>query len=393
MPNEYIHDSKQDVRSTGQEVLLDVYKQLSLRVTRANNCELLTNDNRKILDLYGGHAVMHLGNGDTYFLSSVQEQMTNLLFQSNLLPLDIRTQAAENLLKIAPSSLSKVFFVNSGSEANENALKIACMYTKRKKILAVTGAFHGRSAAASAVTWNAKKSWYGFPRLPFDVEFIPRDDLIAARDMINDEVAAVIVEPIQGVAGAYDLSHEFVMALRKGCDKVSAILIVDEVQTGIGRSGNYFAIQNYNIEPDILTMAKSLGGGVPCAALMINQKYSSHLKIGDLGSTFGGGPIACAAINAVIRSIKKNNLLLNVKDLEIKIRETCQVGPIQRIQGKGFLLGLICDRPAHEIQSKLLKEDILTGTSAEKNILRLLPPLVLQTNHVNRLSKALASIK
>ena len=393
MPNEYIHDSKQDVRSTGQEVLLDVYKQLSLRVTRANNCELLTNDNRKILDLYGGHAVMPLGYGDTYFLSSVQEQMTNLLFQSNLLPLDIRTQAAENLLKIAPSSLSKVFFVNSGSEANENALKIACMYTKRKKILAVTGAFHGRSAAASAVTWNAKKSWYGFPRLPFDVEFIPRDDLIAARDMINDEVAAVIVEPIQGVAGAYDLSHEFVMALRKGCDKVSAILIVDEVQTGIGRSGNYFAIQNYNIEPDILTMAKSLGGGVPCAALMINQKYSSHLKIGDLGSTFGGGPIACAAINAVIRSIKKNNLLLNVKDLEIKIRETCQVGPIQRIQGKGFLLGLICDRPAHEIQSKLLKKDILTGTSAEKNILRLLPPLVLQTNHVNRLSKALASIK
>ena len=393
MPNEYIHDSKQDVRSTGQEVLLDVYKQLSLRVTRANNCELLTNDNRKILDLYGGHAVMPLGYGDTYFLSSVQEQMTNLLFQSNLLPLDIRTQAAENLLKIAPSSLSKVFFVNSGSEANENALKIACMYTKRKKILAITGAFHGRSAAASAVTWNAKKSWYGFPRLPFDVEFIPRDDLIAARDMINDEVAAVIVEPIQGVAGAYDLSHEFVMALRKGCDKVSAILIVDEVQTGIGRSGNYFAIQNYNIEPDILTMAKSLGGGVPCAALMINQKYSSHLKIGDLGSTFGGGPIACAAINAVIRSIKKNNLLLNVKDLEIKIRETCQVGPIQRIQGKGFLLGLICDRPAHEIQSKLLKKDILTGTSAEKNILRLLPPLVLQTNHVNRLSKALASIK
>ena len=393
MPNEYIHDSKQDVRSTGQEVLLDVYKQLSLRVTRANNCELLTNDNRKILDLYGGHAVMPLGYGDTYFLSSVQEQMTNLLFQSNLLPLDIRTQAAENLLKIAPSSLSKVFFVNSGSEANENALKIACMYTKRKKILAITGAFHGRSAAASAVTWNAKKSWYGFPRLPFDVEFIPRDELIAARDMINDEVAAVIIEPIQGVAGAYDLSHEFVMALRKGCDKVSAILIVDEVQTGIGRSGNYFAIQNYNIEPDILTMAKSLGGGVPCAALMINQKYSSHLKIGDLGSTFGGGPIACAAINAVIRSIKKNNLLLNVKDLEIKIRETCQVGPIQRIQGKGFLLGLICDRPAHEIQSKLLKKDILTGTSAEKNILRLLPPLVLQTNHVNRLSKALASIK
>ena len=393
MPNEYIHDSKQDVRSTGQEVLLGVYKQLSLRVSRANNCELLTNDNRKILDLYGGHAVMPLGYGDTYFLSSVQEQMTNLLFQSNLLPLDIRTQAAENLLKIAPSSLSKVFFVNSGSEANENALKIACMYTKRKKILAVTGAFHGRSAAASAVTWNAKKSWYGFPRLPFDVEFIPRDDLIAARDMINDEVAAVIVEPIQGVAGAYDLSHEFVMALRKGCDKVSAILIVDEVQTGIGRSGNYFAIQNYNIEPDILTMAKSLGGGVPCAALMINQKYSSHLKIGDLGSTFGGGPIACAAINAVIRSIKKNNLLLNVKDLEIKIRETCQVGPIQRIQGKGFLLGLICDRPAREIQSKLLKKDILTGTSAEKNILRLLPPLVLQTNHVNRLSEALASIK
>ena len=392
MSDKSIKDSNISFLKKEEQVMLGVYKQLSLSIISAKGCELITNDNRKILDLYGGHAVMPLGYGEKNFLDSVKTQMTELLFQSNLLPLGIRARAAENLIEIAPDDLAKVFFVNSGSEANENALKIACLATGRKKILAVSHAFHGRTAASSAVTWNAKNSWYGFPAMPFDVEFIPRDDLSAAKNMINSKIAAVIVEPVQGVAGAYDLSSDFLRTIRQKCSDVSAILIVDEVQSGMGRSGNYFAIQNYGIEPDILTTAKSLGGGVPCAALMTTDYLSDYLKVGDLGSTFGGAPLACAAINAVIESLSKNKLLQNVKNKEIEIRKKCLLGPVQKIQGMGFLLGLVCDRPATEVQAELLNRDILTGTSADRNVLRLLPPLILQSHHIDKLSDALASI-
>ena len=392
MSDKSIKNSNISFLKKEEQVMLGVYKQLSLSIISAKGCELITNDNRKILDLYGGHVVMPLGYGEKNFLDSVKTQMTKLLFQSNLLPLEIRARAAENLLAIAPDSLAKVFFVNSGSEANENALKIACLATGRKKILAVTHGFHGRTAAAAAVTWNAKNSWYGFPAMPFEVDFIPRDDLSAVKSMINSKIAAVIIEPIQGVAGAYDLSSDFLRSIRQKCSEASVVLIVDEVQSGMGRSGNYFAIQNYDIEPDILTTAKSLGGGVPCAALITTDYLSSYLKVGDLGSTFGGTPLACAAINAVIESLSKNKLLHNVKMMEKEIREKCLVGPVKNIQGKGLLLGLVCNRPATEIQTELLHRDILTGTSADNNVLRLLPPLILQSHHIDKLSDALASI-
>ena len=392
MSDKSIKNSNISFLKKEEQVMLGVYKQLSLSIISAKGCELITNDNRKILDLYGGHAVMSLGYGEKNFVDSVKTQMTKLLFQSNLLPLEIRARAAENLLAIAPDSLAKVFFVNSGSEANENALKIACLANGRKKILAVTHGFHGRTAAAAAVTWNAKNSWYGFPTMPFEVDFIPRDDLSAVKSMINSTIAAVIIEPIQGVAGAYDLSSDFLRSIRQKCSEASVVLIVDEVQSGMGRSGNYFAIQNYDIEPDILTTAKSLGGGVPCAALITTDYLSSYLKVGDLGSTFGGTPLACAAINAVIESLSKNKLLHNVKMMEKEIREKCLVGPVKNIQGKGLLLGLVCNRPATEIQTELLHRDILTGTSADNNVLRLLPPLILQSHHIDKLSDALISI-
>ena len=392
MSDKSIKNSNISFLKKEEQVMLGVYKQLSLSIISAKGCELITNDNRKILDLYGGHAVMSLGYGEKNFVDSVKTQMTKLLFQSNLLPLEIRARAAENLLAIAPDSLAKVFFVNSGSEANENALKIACLANGRKKILAVTHGFHGRTAAAAAVTWNAKNSWYGFPTMPFEVDFIPRDDLSAVKSMINSKIAAVIIEPIQGVAGAYDLSSDFLRSIRQKCYEASVVLIIDEVQSGMGRSGNYFAIQNYDIEPDILTTAKSLGGGVPCAALITTDYLSSYLKVGDLGSTFGGTPLACAAINAVIESLSKNKLLHNVKMMEKEIREKCLVGPVKNIQGKGLLLGLVCNRPATEIQTELLHRDILTGTSADNNVLRLLPPLILQSHHIDKLSDALISI-
>ena len=371
--------------------MIPVYGQLPFVPERASGCEIVTTDGRRILDMYGGHAVASLGYGHPRLLDAIREQSERLLFQSNAVALDVRAAAAEQLLAIAPANLTRVFFVNSGAEANENSLRIACMATGRKKILAITHGFHGRTAAAAAVTWKAADSWYGFPNTPFDVDFIPRNDIAAAHAMIDDSVAAVIFEPIQGVAGAYDLSMGFMQALSDACKSSAVILIADEVQSGMGRTGSYFAVDTYSVEPDILTSAKSLGGGIPCAALLTSEKLSALMQPGDLGSTFGGGPIASAAILAVIETIQAENLLENVRQREAEIRQHCLVGPVTEIQGRGLLLGLVCDRPAREVQSALLEQNILAGTSADPNVLRLLPPLVLESGHVRRLAQALAA--
>ena len=343
-----------------EKSLIQAYSQLPISVAEGYECELITNDGERIIEFLGGHAVVPLGYGHKGYIDAVQTQMKKLLFQSNLLPLDIRANTASQLLSISPKNLKKVFFVNSGSEANENALKIACHYTKRKKILSISHAFHGRTAAAAAVTWGSE-SWYGFPSKPFEVEFIPRNNSDLARKMINSDIAAVIVEPIQGVAGAFDLSEEFLKSIRDACNDHSVLMIVDEVQSGMGRSGKYFAIQNFNIEPDIMTAAKSLGGGLPCSVIFINSLLDENIKKGELGSTFGGNPVICSAIEFVIQLIKEKNILKNVIEREKEIRELCITGPVNEIQGKGLLLGLHTELPAQEIQKKLIKKNNLTG--------------------------------
>ena len=378
-------------RERESAAMIPVYGQLPFVPERAAGCDIVTSSGRRILDLYGGHAVSALGYGHPHLLRAIQDQSQRLLFQSNAVAVGVRAQAAENLAAIAPASLTRVFFTNSGAEANENALRIACMTRNRGKILAITHGFHGRSAAASAVTWNAAESWYGFPQLPFEVDFIPRNDVDAAYSMIDADVAAVIFEPIQGVAGAFDLSLDFITALRRATRACDVLLIADEVQSGMGRSGRFFSVQAYDTEPDMLTSAKSLGGGVPCGALLVNEELSAAMKPGDLGSTFGGGPLAAAAIVAVIETIQKEDLLANVRAREAEIREHCIVGPVTSIQGMGLLLGLRCDRPAREVQAALLDHDILTGTSADPEVVRLLPPLLLQSAHVGRLAEALAN--
>ncbi len=370
---------------------MPVYGHLPFTPVRAAGCDIVTDDGRRILDMYGGHAVAALGYGHPKLSEAIRQQSQNLLFQSNMVALDVRAEAAEKLLSIAPSNLASVFFVNSGAEANENALKVACRITGRRKVLAITHGFHGRTAAASAVTWNSDR-WYGFPNKPFDVEFIERNNSDHARELIDDSVAAVIFEPVQGVAGGFDLSEEFQLTLRAATAKHGALLIADEVQSGMGRSGHFFAVQAYSIEPDLLTSAKSLGGGFPCGALMASADVTASLGSGDLGTTFGGGPVAAAAIIAVIDTIREENLLQNVRDREAEIRETCVTGPIQRVQGMGLLLGLICDRPAREVRDALLEHDVLAGLSADPHSLRILAPLVIQSHHIKHLSDALASI-
>jgi len=392
MKNTALKPSAQSAREREALATIPVYGQLAIEPAHGEGCDIVTTDGRRILDLYGGHAVAALGYGHPRLTRAIDDQSRTLLFQSNACALAIRALAAEKLVSIAPDNLSRAFFVNSGAEANENALRIACMTSKRGKILAITEGFHGRTAAAAAVTWNSADRWYGFPRTPFEVGFIPRNDVDAARSMIDADTAAVIFEPIQGVAGAFDLSTEFVHALRQACSACGALLIADEVQSGMGRSGRYFAVDHHEMQPDMMTCAKSLAGGVPCGALLVSEELSSAMGRGDLGSTFGGGPLASAATVAVIETIQQEDLLANVRAREAEIRAQCQVGPVRSIRGKGLLLGLRCDRPAREVQAALLEGDILTGSSADPAILRLLPPLILQSAQVARLAAALAGI-
>lgn len=378
-----------DARSRETALTIPVYGQLPFVPVRAAGCDIITASGRRILDLYGGHAVAALGYGHPRLVEAIQRQSKELLFQSNAVALDIRAEAAEQLISIAPNNLHRTFFVNSGAEANENALRMAFVTTGRKKMLAITQGFHGRTAAAAAVTWNSDR-WYGFPMLPFDVDFIPRDDCDAAKKMIGDDVAAVIFEPVQGVAGAHDLSTDFVETLRAATASHGTLLIADEVQSGIGRSGQFFAVQIYGIEPDILTSAKALGGGIPCGAVLCSDEIAGRFGPGDLGTTFGGGPVAAAAIVAVIKSIKAEGLLQNVRHRELQIREQCVVGPVRKIQGLGLLLGLVCDRPAVDVRDFLLDHDILTGTSGDPEVVRILAPLILEEQHVTRLADTLA---
>jgi acetylornithine/succinyldiaminopimelate/putrescine aminotransferase len=304
----------------------------------------------------------------------------------------VRTRAAERLVRFSALPMTSVFFVNSGAEANENALKLAFRMTSRAQIVAVEGSFHGRTAAAGAVTWGAQAKWYSFPRTPFDVAFTPRGNIEAIARSVTDKTAAVIVEPVQGLAGAVDLGKPFLEALRRRCDEVGALLIFDEVQCGMGRVGYPFAANMYGVLPDMITTAKALGNGFPCAALLTSAKVSAVFKLDLLGTTFGGGPMACAVVEAVIDAIESEHLLDRVRRVGKYIRETCIVGPVTGHQGAGFLTGLRTTRPAKEIQAELLECGILAGTATDANILRLLPPFILEEEHVDMLRDTLADL-
>ncbi len=372
--------------------LAPVYAQWPLEVTGASGVHLHTRDGRRILDLYGGHAVAALGYSHPRWLAALEAQAKSLLFQSNAVPLEVRARAATRLSHFAGLGLDTVFFVNTGAEANENALKLALRITGRRKVVAVEGSFHGRTAAAGAVTWGAAKKWYGFPQAPFDVEFLPRGDLGAIERVVGHDTAAVIVEPVQGVAGAVDLGAPFLAALRVRTAATCALLVFDEVQCGMGRTGFPFAANMHGIAPDMITTAKALGAGFPCSALLMAGHVAAHLRVDDLGTTFGGGPMACALIEAVVDIIEREGLLANVRDRARQLRETCVVGPVESVQGAGLLAGLRTRRPAKDVQRELLERDILTGTSADPNVVRVLAPYVLEESHVAQLRDALASL-
>ena len=374
-----------------RDFLAPVFAQYPFEVASAQGVWLLNSRGERVLDLYGGHAVAALGYGHPGWTDALAAQARSCNFQTNAIPMRIRVRAAQRLVRFSKLDLTSVFFVNSGAEANENALRLAFRMTGRPHVAAVEGAFHGRTAAAAAVTWGSDK-WYGFPQKPFDVSFMPRGDLAAIAAQVTDRTAAVIVEPVQGLAGAIGLGRPYLQALRHRCDEVGAQLIFDEVQCGFGRIGHPFAANLYGVMPDMITVAKALGNGFPCAALLTSAKVSASLSLGLLGTTYGGGPMACAAIEAVIDAIETQDLLENVRRVSDYIRRTCIVGPVQASQGEGFLLGLRTSRPAKQIQAELLEGGILTGTASDSHIVRLLPPFILQEEHVDMLRDALARL-
>jgi acetylornithine/N-succinyldiaminopimelate aminotransferase len=376
---------------SSRDFLAPVFSQYPLEVASATGVWLLNTRGERVLDLYGGHAVAALGYAHPGWTDALASQARACNFQTNAIPMRIRIRAAERLVRFSQLDFASVFFVNSGAEANENALRLAFRMTSRTHVAAVEGAFHGRTAAAGAVTWGSE-SWYGFPRKPFDVSFMPRGDTGAISAHVGERTAAVIVEPVQGLAGAVDLGKAYLDALRRRCDEVGAQLIFDEVQCGLGRVGHPFAANLYGVTPDMITVAKALGNGFPCAALLTSSKVSGSLGVGLLGTTYGGGPMACAAMEAVIEAIESQDLLANVRRVSDYIRRTCIVGPVKAIQGEGFLLGLRTTRPAKQIQAELLESGILAGTASDAHIVRLLPPFILQEEHVDMLRDALASL-
>lgn len=367
---------------------LATYKKMPIVAERGDGVWLYTSDGDKYLDLYGGHAVAGTGHCHPHVVNAIREQSAQLLFYSNLVYSTARAHAAEKLVSIAP--LDKVFFCNSGTEANENAMRMARMSTQREKIITFSGGFHGRTADAISATFLGKYREIGKPNVPghLEAEF---GNIDSVRALVDETVAAIMLEPIQSMAGVRMAHVDFYRSLRQLCDERGIVLIYDEVQTGVGRTGDWFFAGSEagdGVVPDIITLAKALGSGVPVGACLVNESISSQIKENDLGTTFGGGMLAMAAVTATLEAIENDRMLANVKRVETYLRERL-VGKVIAVHGRGFLLGLEFENKAAVVHKALLERKIITGTSSNANVLRLLPPLCLQEEHVDLLVEAL----
>ncbi len=369
-----------------------VYKRLGLEIVEGDGTRVLTRDGGELIDFYGGHAVAALGYRHPRMLEALERQAERLHFQTNLVELETRQRACRDLARFAPAGLDRVFLVSSGAEANENALRLAFRDRERTGVVALEGGFHGRTAAAGACSWG-NEGWYAFPRTPFEVVWVPFDDPEALAGAVDDDTAAVILEPVQGLAGSRALSRELLETARRATEKHGAWLITDEVQCGMGRTGTPFAIEDAGVTPDLITTAKGLAGGFPAGAVIAPAEVADRLPYGALGTTFGGGPLACAWINVVVETLSAPGFLERVAALGERIQRTCRVGPVVDVQGRGLLLGLRCDRPAGEVLAALRDRGILAGGAADPHVVRLMPPLILGDDDVAALERALADIE
>jgi acetylornithine aminotransferase/acetylornithine/N-succinyldiaminopimelate aminotransferase len=384
-----------NISAIEEQYQLATYKKMPVVAERGDGVWIYTSDGTRYLDLYGGHAVAGTGHCHPHVVSAIREQSEKLLFYSNLVYSETRARAAQKLVSIAPAALTKAFFCNSGTEANENAMRMARMHTGRECVITFSGGFHGRTADAISATFLGKYREIGKPNVPGHVE-AEFGNIESVRQLADETVAAIMLEPIQSMAGVRMAEPNFYRELRNLCDERGIVLIYDEVQTGVGRTGEWFFAGHEagdRVIPDVVTLAKALGSGVPVGACLVSEALASSIKENDLGTTFGGGMLAMAAVTATLEAVENDSMLENVRKVESYLREQLRtVEEVVRVRGLGLLLGIEFSKKAAPIHQALLERKIITGTSSDANVLRLLPPLCLQQEEVDLFVEALSEV-
>lgn len=372
--------------------LFDVYPLIDVTPAKAEGSYFWDENGTEYLDLYGGHAVISIGHSHPTYVKYITEQLNNIGFYSNYVKIPIQNQVAEQLTKLSGYDDYTLFLCNSGAEANENAIKLASFHTGKKKIIYFSGAFHGRTAAAVACTDNPKivapvNQSENFVKLPFN-------DLEALENEFktNSDIAGVIVEGIQGVGGVQIPTTAFLQKIQQLCNENNAVFIADEIQSGFGRSGKFFAHQNAGVTPDIISMAKGMGNGFPVAGILISPKFKA--SYGLLGTTFGGNFLACAATKAVLEVIEEENLLQNAQEVGDYLVSLLQNQKnIKEIRYQGLMIGIDLAFPCNEVRTRLVKEyKMLTGNASTPNTLRVLPALNVKKEDVKKFADALIQI-
>ncbi|WP_029033464.1 aspartate aminotransferase family protein [Salinimicrobium terrae] len=360
--------------------LFDVYPLYDITPVKGEGCYVFDAEGKKYLDLYGGHAVISIGHSHPVYVKAIKEQVEKLGFYSNSIKNPLQDELAGKLLQASGIKDYKLFLCNSGAEANENALKLASFHTGKSRVIYFNNAFHGRTSGAVAVTDNEGiKAPFNKTHLTTCLSFEDAEGL--ENELAKGDVAAVILEVIQGVGGLDEASTEFYREIDRLSKKNGAILIADEVQSGYGRTGEFFAFQKHQISPDIISVAKGMGNGFPIGGILISPEIEA--KHGLLGTTFGGNHLACAAGIAVLDVLKNENLTENASALYDYVKErAAEIPQIKNIKGRGLMLGLEFDFEVAGLRKDLLfKHQIFTGAASNKKLLRILPPLSIQKRH------------
>lgn len=355
--------------------LFDVYPLFDIEIVRGEGCRTFDSNGKEYLDLYGGHAVISVGHSHPYYLQRMQSQMEKLLFYSNSIQNKLQVELALKLGKLSEYEEYALFLINSGAEANENALKLASFYNGRKKVVAFGKAFHGRTSAAVCATDNP--TIVAPINKGVEVEFLPLNDSKRLRASLEKrDVCAVLIEGIQGVGGIVMPNDSFLQELQALCHETDTVLILDEIQSGYGRTGKFFAHQYANIRPDLITVAKGMGNGFPIAGVLISPKFTPvH---GQLGTTFGGNHLGCAAALAVLEIMKAEKLMQNTAKVgDYLIDELGKIPQIKEVRGRGLMIGLEFHEPVKELRNRLLFEQSVFTGAGGSHVIRLLPPLSL----------------
>jgi acetylornithine aminotransferase len=367
--------------------MFDVYSLFDLEIVKAEDTTVWDSNGQPYLDLYGGHAVISIGHGHPHYVDAITRQLQKVGFYSNSVIISLQAKLAQLLGQQSGYADYQLFLCNSGAEANENACKLASFHNGRKKIIAFSGAFHGRTSLAVALTDNP--AIVAPINENSEVQFLPFNDIEAFEATIDPSYCAVIVEGIQGVAGVNVPSPEFLQSLSRKCKELGVVLILDEIQSGYGRSGKFFAHQHAGIQPDIITVAKGMGNGFPIGGLLIHPDIKPRKEM--LGTTFGGNHLACAAAIAVLEVLATEQLVENAQTLGNYLKAALSnIAAIKEVRGHGLMIGIELDRPCAELRKNLLnKHHIFTGSASNKNTLRILPSLTIQQSALDAFIQAL----